>query len=243
MSLLNSSWSVSKVSFLCLSYWTLRSFWKFIISSLQYSTPTGPSLLFPSCSLWLLPTSPLLALSHLPAFSFFSCSLPDNIIHSLFLNTIISVSNTLFLPVFFFSPITEKVGYLIGQVRNWGIILPPLLSLILHIASISKCHLFYLPNTSWSAHSLHLHLHLPREKGSLISCTGYFRRLLTVLQLSAPIPFLQTTGSEFFQFQAIEGPDGQGNDKDNLWLNSPYFPPLFEKACTVCALLPRPASF
>lgn len=101
-------------------------------------------------------SSPWLLIVEFLSSLFFSYSLLDNIIHSIVLNTIFSVPNTLFHP--HVVPIPGNL--LVGQVRNWGITLYPFLSLIMHNKSISKCQL---------SRSQYILIQLPSPHASLYS--------------------------------------------------------------------------
>ena len=192
-----SIWSISKVIFLFSSYWTLRSFWDLITSSLKHSFVSAFPFIFfssllctaaqPSLHCWLFLITLLLNVE-LHSCLFFTYSLLDELIHSHgFKCHLLSCKHLLFPCL----PITGNVAYLVRRVRLFGITLHPFLLLILHIKSISSaiCSMFKthldLPNL--------LHLCFSSiVKGILISHLDDLSGLLTVLQFSVlhllPLP-------------------------------------------------------
>ena len=153
VSLLNSSWSISKVSFLSilLESQKLLKVNYFLIKILicQRFPPTYLLWLPLITFCWLFLISFLLIVEFSSSL-FFSYSFLDNIIHPMVLNTTFSVANILVLPAF---PLLKKLDIWLVKLEIEGSPLYSFLSLILHIKSISKCYVFNLQNTSWSTHS------------------------------------------------------------------------------------------
>ena len=153
VSLLNSSWSISKVSFLSilLESQKLLKVNYFLIKILicQRFPPTYLLWLPLIAFCWLFLISFLLIVEFSSSL-FFSYSFLDNIIHPMVLNTTFSVANILVLPAF---PLLKKLDIWLVKLEIEGSPLYSFLSLILHIKSISKCYVFNPQNTSWSTHS------------------------------------------------------------------------------------------